>query len=1722
LPISLEDQTQPISLDPSVATVAPIAPDIAENRANKATFGFSDINKSHQEYYEAILQGNEKSQRADVANQVDYGKQQQKVAVISQFAKTSEGPLTLEGYQAITKNVDLTPTNPSTIFEEGMSRRYMDTIYKTAEKFQGGWFDEAMRSMPELVKADIDKGASLLTKHQMIETRYENARNAVEQQGTFDYLADTFDNAIPFVFQARAASATPKADSVGTLGHALDKQRAYLMSLPPAELDKALDHIEEKLKGNPQAHAQFLSAMLGQSTAERTANDAITILDLTTLPAIGKLGAAVLRKVGLLNEVRSTVRDTFHSAEATNWSNPKLLSKENQFIDLEQTAPGVYGEAPKTKPVDTGEMHGPPERQGPPEMQGPKQPSPEYRAFVDDGTMEVFQNVREPQLPEVAAAAATGDLETAAVQRVTSRVIAGFRGKAYPEREAIESLTSNFKTQMDARERGVGQMGQEIVNRMNERTGNFVGELSTALKNIGGVTRLPGILVPEVASKLIADASKSNYKGIENRVMDYSELYFNKATKNYFFDIALGKHNAELFQSWTEANNVARWEGIKNPRIEKKGLGFFIRLTQPLDEKTPAIADYTAKLVGTEAGKTPDSFHSLVTNWIRNPDDALSLEQGFNRKATTYAPAKYMELAKSNMTKLIEVNSRFRGKGFKDALQNMGKFNDWDRAVKQERNEVDPVTGRPGYFYQTPLELESFYQRTFNRLPDEVETEAYFQFTDQMNFFKMLRNLDAYKMASRVGAEQFSISYLDGGKITRSPMFTGIRRSKIGGEWTVAVLTRNDPEGKVYLYNHMNPSTRKEIEERLATGEYQALEVYDTESRPLENFRPNFKNTKIRYVVTDAIERQDLPFKLADDRGSNSGGLIDYDYEFAIKQARLVPEKIGENKMKYHYEGDTNVTAIKHKAMGPRAVEAMNVVQALIRQGAEEAARLSYNNSGLPFPWNEFRNWFKNSTDINGNSVPAKLSLTEPFHVVGKNEMIVKIDSSLKNRVEALDADFVDGTVAGSLSRQNQVEFTGDRDTYENFTMMKDAGTRNNPLYKLEPANEIDPISTMNRALSKMINSTFMEDYKIFSMTTLLQEAAPWLKAKSDEIYYSPWSVFTEMGPKSFLPNAPLDVVSRILQAKQKVSQLIGVPSLTQGVLDNWSQKLADSIYSKAGPLNALEIPSNVPLIGGKSFALAPSTMLAHATDPIKFVRAAAFHMTMGMFNPAQILVQHMTFVNMMGISPRYAGLSAYSAVLDRMAAINPKMIDHLDNLATKLNMFGVQFRPGEFKEANELLRNNGYRIVGNEHTFADFGLPAPMVQSAGARFLDAGLIFFKGSERNIRISSYYTAFKEFRDEHPTGRLTNEDQNKILRRATDLAGNMDKSSKSMLETGVMAMPTQFLSYQIRMFDLLAGKRLKPEERARMFITNMALLGVPVAAGAALYPFGDMIRDYAERHGYRPGEDWLKSLAMEGGIATMIAALTGAGDIKKGNWYNVGPRFGFAGLDVINNIMYGDKTLATIYGGAALSKFRSAFESTDGMRATIFSLLAGDGDFPYVADDLIDPIKELGTGHAIIRERVALNTGKWLAKNGSIMLNNVSPLSSMFMTVTGLQPNQQTDQKTLVAIQKADKELRSKGEKLFKQEFTRGLNNQMAGNKDEARKNFIRARSYLAPAGIPDKEWMQLMISTTKDNIETVVRLRQDNVFGRNVPLQDRLNRLEQLKGVNKINSQKNQ
>src|SRR5258705_12211040 len=96
-PLSLDTTTEEpkISLNPDLEVTSPLPPQIADNRAAKAEFGLSDLNKSHADYFQAISQGYENTVRKEVATELDYDQQQKKMAVTAEVAKNATGPIDL-------------------------------------------------------------------------------------------------------------------------------------------------------------------------------------------------------------------------------------------------------------------------------------------------------------------------------------------------------------------------------------------------------------------------------------------------------------------------------------------------------------------------------------------------------------------------------------------------------------------------------------------------------------------------------------------------------------------------------------------------------------------------------------------------------------------------------------------------------------------------------------------------------------------------------------------------------------------------------------------------------------------------------------------------------------------------------------------------------------------------------------------------------------------------------------------------------------------------------------------------------------------------------------------------------------------------------------------------------------------------------------------------------------------------------------------------------------------------------------------------------------------------------------------------------------------------------------------------------------------------------------------------------------------------------------------
>jgi hypothetical protein len=548
-------------------------------------------------------------------------------------------------------------------------------------------------------------------------------------------------------------------------------------------------------------------------------------------------------------------------------------------------------------------------------------------------------------------------------------------------------------------------------------------------------------------------------------------------------------------------------------------------------------------------------------------------------------------------------------------------------------------------------------------------------------------------------------------------------------------------------------------------------------------------------------------------------------------------------------------------------------------------------------------------------------------------------------------------------------------------------GTIANPVYKLGDPALLDPIPTMNRALSRVTNSFFMDDYKISAVEHWLREATPFLKASESEIRYAPFHAFNTLSKDAWKPGALKETPELIRQLEtrhEQIRQFTGVASSTDALLHSWGQKMADSIYGKFGPEGLKVAGLNID----------PMWAVNKINDPVKFLRSVTFHAKLGLFSVPQFLVQSQTYATIMGIAGfSKAGPGTFAALLHQYSRLRPDMIDGLDRFASRLHIPGTsRWRPGEFKEAWTELRNTGFGNVAGEYALRDDLMSHKVISTGKDKFLDAGTFFFKEGEKSVRLGAWYTAYREFRDAHPTGALTTGDRRAILDRASLLNVNMDRSSNSLMQHGVFSIPAQFLTYQIRAAELFLGKRLTMLERGRMLAWNAGLYGVPASLGVFGYPFGDNLRKSAIDLGYadKINSGWYGAV-MNGLPAAMLQAATG-------NTYNVGERYGNQGFTSLRDALQSDKTLWDLAGGAAGSTFVNTWANADGFRRAMVSYIKGDPGFQMKPEDAADIFKEVSSFNSAWRLWAAIHTGRWLTKKEDYA-TDVTPLNAVFQTLT---------------------------------------------------------------------------------------------------------------------------
>lgn len=1655
-PLNLEDSSPQSS------------PETMDNRAQKFKYGLGDLlQKTKDEIYQDLQNGNEDQLRATAASTIDVRKQQALQNLITQTTANKHGPLTPEEKQGLVDIVNnmSESTDPSTVMETAYGKQFIASLDRVAQGNPDNVYTEAQQTHPEAVAKIVNDHATLISKQQIINTKLEDVQDTLKDQGWLGWGYDFAKFMIPGYtdYQERGNVQGVGQLTGGTLGANLEEQRKALFRMSPSDMSAELDRIIASMSANPQLQMDFLQSMKGMSSSEDLIKSATLPLDIAGTGIGEKLGAAAfkaVRGVKTLEEVKTAAEDVARAAAM-------------------------------------------------------------------------------PDASKSTVEAAAGDLQESAITRATANATADRNNVPQATKRAIEALSSTNRADIEAVAANPGRFGQDIVNRIEERGNMIFSNLVSTAENIQKVERLPDVLSNETAVRSIVQDMSEKYRDLKNSIVDTSPIYREPLSNTYLIDFHLGQPNGTYFTQRSVAENYIKFHKLgdaevvagtdasratRDPALDKinqqiktaqdiidrergrlqetqtdkqraysqgqieasenfivdkaadrialqkqaasvqqQGLGFYVKVTKPIDETRPAIRDALAQTGNT---KIPDSpVATFLNSWIgklRTPEDVLSSADRQNRLTATYAPSSYFKIMVDNAKEIKALQAGRFSRGRR-------RWEEWQRGLENAQELPDAIDkDRKGYFFQDPAEMEHYWNQWFQRLPDEQEIAAYFEFKRGMEIDRVFRNLAEHGNQQRLGVETHNIHLSDAaGNTVKSPDFNGVIRQHVpGASDNITLFTNKVGEEKTVNLGKMSTAKKAALQKDIDKGLGKIVELYNPRERPLSGYS-NLTDERVRYVYVPELETRQLDWNHVPRRG---GGHIQYDYDYYLKQAQIKADEISGS---HWYEGDTTIMAVLNEGVGKEVAKHLNTIRKHLANKEEDAAK-NYSNANLHVSWDKVESWFKGFKDNDGKYQPPRLSLKEDIHVVPKNKTVIQHDNGLRFKYH----DFRDATREGSLAAQNRLEFGQERDAFELLGVNVE-GTKANPLYKVAPAAKIDPITTMNRGLARIIRSNFMDDYKTMAVEHWLQQAKDYLDVKNiGEIYHSPFYHFAQT---KFLSGTPPEIQARLEAAKYHIQQLTGQPSLTDGLLLSASQKLADMAFNKLGP---------------KGLVIQPTWALPFLRDPFKYVRSMAFNVKLGLFNIPQFIVQAGNYANILGIAGyKYAAPGTLGAQLHFWSTVNshPNIIEHLDTLASKMYIPGsAQWKPGEFKEALTELQRTGFGNAGGEFASVDNVMSNKIIKNGLDTFLDWGQAPFRAGETNARYGAWYTAFKEFRDANPTGRITNADRAKILQRADLLNVNMSRASSSAIHKGIWSIPTQFYTYQIRLTELMLGGRLSGKEMARLFASNAALFGVPMSVGMTSIPAADYLRQKALEHRYVVGDNLLKSIFMEGIPSFLGALITGKGDAQAGTWYDVGPRFGTKGLEFLGSAIntVGNKGWLDYAGGPAYSIIKETIAQTDGLAHAVLAMAHGGEDvFPMTVEDVADVAREVTSFNSAYRVYAATQFGRYVSKRDAY-LADTSPAQAIFGSMFGVKDQSIDDIYLKKRSIKEQEDYERQVEDQFRQEFRRGVLAQQ-DNPELAKKFFTRATAWLEIGGYREDRINSLIAKAVNDNTSVMDKTDYD-------------------------------
>ncbi len=1666
------EEVTPLNLEDT----KPALPDSAASiRATKAAYGLDGL-VSYDDIYSSIKNNSEESSRAVAAAKVNDRNRQNLSSFILQKGVTPE---------QINAKFN---ANPSSVFEDNYADKFLGGFLKypgaSIEDTDTGTFTMAARENPEGTSAVLDLSKDTLAKRELIHSRLIDAVNAQQNESYVgrgvDFLKDisgitslyTLRGNVPGNFwlesQRQAYSHMPHEDFVNNFNTTMD----YL------------------IKNNPSAAITFADYMGDPSYMKDLNDKAFTVLDAATIAQGFTAGAKGLHKVLFQREVKRMADEVLEKVPLADGHAPVEAVAEDAVghpvkageVRMEaETLAGVRGNVnPEEQAKDgitavlrpTGNIM----------IESPTNVGAENMNRLRESFTNAGQNVvdvvnRMSRVLRINDVLATREAISHAKQQIVDRYpgTAGNVVNVLPVR--FDHITNKFVADV-VYMRNDATPFNSIDDALGwaDRNSLVVDSIHGMPREFPDITTKTGAAVHEIETRPHPGSYKPLSDILEIAARNPNLSYKEKEGLERLGTAGAGEPIEAKTLKLSTGQTVTSYRPANG--AYSQGKGFYIVSTKPLDETDTFFRDLITK-TDKALDKNKGWMNQIGLGGWRTGSEVLSVKDMTDRQVAIYGPALLKEVIARIQSPTALARSKLRGNNWYDVIKNWGESSQFQEMMTDaQKMQKD---------FKDVTELNQYYNTKFKRLPSETEVQGYFSYIQGKKIDYIFRNIALHSAMSRVGGEQLVLAKtLEDGTVSKSKSYVGVMQKEMPNvDDNVLIQGDNGFEVK-RLDNLLKVKRGQDLNEGVKKGEWELSKVYDYNNSGLNEF--SGENRPIHYVLSKKIEKRPLDFIQIPEK---EGGHLEYPYDFYLREAKMQtdvegavdPKRANAIRMtedviarmkatldspdprlgavayrktlksdydravasleKYknetpaggftihYYNGDSTIMALESRAIGADAKKYIDEFKASWKAGDMDAAKTSARKLGIGWP------------EIVRKVKSGAMDVNQPTYIVPRGKTIADMDNHFASlNVEGV-SKFKDTTHSGSGSLANQfkVEFTGERDAYDVYAAHNE-GTIWNPALSYRPADLVDPFTSINRSLTRIADSTYMQDVKIASVEGWIQRAGHLLQATPQELKDNPYRVFNNAEFKRGEVNT---AEVRMLEAERyQIKAFAGMPSTLDTWIHSMSQSLADSVYGASNPLK-------------RGSALVAKWSFDKAVSFPSFIRSMAYRADIGLFNPAQLLVQMNSYVTIAGMAGfQKAGQGTFGALLhlySKSPHVNEGILQGLDKMAQK-----VGFRPGEWSELRQHLLDSGFEYIGKEtqQTLGEANMyPDRIFSSAKGTFLDAGDIFFKGGERFSRYGAWYAGGREWKDLNPTRNLKLSDRNSILNRADDLMGNMTKASRSALQTGTWSMPTQFLGYQLRIMELMFGKRLTTPQKLRMFGVYSAMYGMPIATGlGSIYPFAESIKTYAMTHGYVEGDNVAWDTAFQGAPAVLLQMATG-------QWLNVGERYGAPSFDVVRDALAGNKSFWQVATGASGNLVFDAWKKADPFVKMAISHIKGENVFDATGADLVNLAKGVATVNKAWQVQTALNSMEWLSRNENPMAKGVSSSMAYFMGVTGLQPLEVSKSQQYYEAHSNMEEMEKTAEKGYILEWRRGLRDLREGNHMGATQHFRNADATLA-------------------------------------------------------------